>query len=315
MRHAGSMPAKVMRSVHRIAGEAGDEAYIPLANDSRRPRAVGLLRRTNELLGSPLADLETFARGGFYETMKVRPSLEDIKIKKWEGGPALAWARSQAGKPYGWGGVGPSSYDCSGFMSAILNVLQGRPPHRRLFATGSIRAGIAGLRGGLGGRFQIGSFRGSPGHMAGTLAGVNVESSGSAGVRVGGGARGARHPMFRQHFHFARGGIRRGGLVEGVDGDLPFHLVPQHQEQAFLPQAVLPYGGSYDKGYGMLPPGLSAVWNGTGRPEPLVNPERVGQPIVNVYVTLDGRELDHRVNVVVDQRERGDKVLARKGVR
>jgi len=32
------------------------------------------------------------------------------------GTAALNWAESQYGKPYGWGGTGPYSYDCSGLV-------------------------------------------------------------------------------------------------------------------------------------------------------------------------------------------------------
>lgn len=118
----------------------------------------------------------------------------------------LAWARTQVGKPYVWGGVGPGGYDCSGFMSAIVNVMRGRNPHSRVGSTATFP--WAGFAPGLGAGLNIGAFKGSPGHMAGTIGGVNVESSGSAGVRVGGGARGASTSMFKIRAHLAdRGGI------------------------------------------------------------------------------------------------------------
>jgi hypothetical protein len=303
-RDARGMSPKIMQVPHRIGGEAGAESYIPLANDERRPRAIELLRETNRRLGDPLLDM-AFARGGFYENLWARPSLEDIQIKKLLGGPALAWARSQAGKPYGWGGVGPGSYDCSGFMSAIHNVLLGRYPHQRLYATGSIRAGIAGLKSGLGGRFQIGSVTGSPGHMAGTLFGVNVESSGSVGVRVGGGARGATNSLFRQHFH-----LRRGGLVESLHGDAPFDVIPQGDLGEVMPAIHLP-AGRYDDGRGSLPTGLSLAYNGTGRPEPVGHTPPV---VVNVFVEMDGERFDKRIDVRMDHRDQADLVHAQQGI-
>jgi cell wall-associated NlpC family hydrolase len=131
------------------------------------------------------------------------------------GGPALNFARSQAGKPYVWGGVGPGGYDCSGFMSAITNVIQGRNPYQRRFATGSLPAGLF-VRGP--GRFEIGWFRGNPGHTAGTLNGVNVESRGGRGVVVGPGARGARDRLFTSGVYHLKG-YAKGGKVKG---DPPF---------------------------------------------------------------------------------------------
>lgn len=130
------------------------------------------------------------------------------------GGPALAWAKSQAGKPYIWGGVGPGGYDCSGFMSAIVNVIRGRNPHSRLFATGSL-PGVLFQKGS--GRFNVGWFKGNPGHMAGTLNGVPVESRGGRGVVVGAGARGAGDRLFNSGIWHLRG-YAGGGRV----GDPPY---------------------------------------------------------------------------------------------
>jgi phage-related protein/SLT domain-containing protein len=102
-------------------------------------------------------------------------------------GAALAYARSQAGKPYQWAGVGNPSFDCSGFMSAIQCVLQGMPVHR-LYSTASFAGGrgAAGLVPGHG-AFTVGVRQGNPGHMAGNLAGTPVESNGR-GVTVGSGS-------------------------------------------------------------------------------------------------------------------------------
>lgn len=102
---------------------------------------------------------------------------------------AQAFARQQSGKPYGWGAVGPSAYDCSGFMSALTNVLQGQSPYRRRGATADFP--WSGFRKGPG-QFTIGStpnYAGSGiGHMAGNLAGMGVESRGGRGVILGPGA-------------------------------------------------------------------------------------------------------------------------------
>jgi hypothetical protein len=126
----------------------------------------------------------------------------------------MTFARSQVGKPYVWGGVGPGGYDCSGFQSAIVNVIRGRNPYHRLFATGSLPGGLFAKGSG---RYNVGWFKGNPGHMAGTLNGVNVESRGDRGVVVGAGARGAGDSLFNSgNWHLK--GYARGGKV----GDPPY---------------------------------------------------------------------------------------------
>jgi phage-related minor tail protein len=134
-------------------------------------------------------------------------------------GKALTFARNQRGKPYNLGGVGPGSYDCSGFMSAITNVLRGSPTHRRVGSTGTFPWG-GFVRGAAPRGFTIGSAPRYPGssmgHMAGTLAGVNVESRGGDGVVVGPGARGYNDPGFSQVYHLA-GLVKGGGSVGGGD--------------------------------------------------------------------------------------------------
>jgi hypothetical protein len=161
--------------------------------------------------------------------------------------PTLNWARTQAGKPYGWGAVGPGSYDCSGWVSALVNRAFGRNPHRRLGATGSMP--WPSMASGTG-PFMIGYFKGNPGHTAATINGVNLESSGGVGVRVGGRARGAMSAMFTNRMRvkgFAGGG--RVGGREGVDGDMPFDLL-NRRGRNFLGRDVLAQLGikSFDAG-------------------------------------------------------------------
>jgi hypothetical protein len=159
---------------------------------------------------------------------KIVKKLNELSL----GGPgvqkALKWARGQHGKPYIWGGVGPRGYDCSGFMSAITNVIKGRRPYSRLYSTHSFGAssGPGGFVRNRKSGFMVGVTDAGVGHMAGTLGRVNVESRGSRGVVVGSAARGYNNGLF----------TRRYGLAK------------------------------FDEG-GVLPPGFTPAYNGTGKPE------------------------------------------------
>lgn len=152
------------------------------------------------------------------------------------GGPGMAnalnWAKGQSGKPYVWGGVGPGGYDCSGFMSAITNVIHGKSPYSRMFSTHSFNgsSGPGGFVRNLRSGFMVGVTNAGVGHMAGTLLNTNVESNGSQGVHYGPGARGATNGLFPAQ-----------------------------------------YGLKADSGALMLRPGWNPpVLNGTGRPELLM---------------------------------------------
>lgn len=124
----------------------------------------------------------------------------------------LAWAKKQAGKPYVWGGVGPDGYDCSGFISALVNVIHGdKNPYHRLFSTASFGAqgGPGGFKRNLKSALEVGVTDAGVGHMAGTLNGTNVESSGGAGVHLGASARGANNALFQRQYGlmFDTGGL------------------------------------------------------------------------------------------------------------
>jgi phage-related protein len=154
--------------------------------------------------------------------------------KKAVGGPAvqraLSWVKTQDGKKYQWAGNGNPSWDCSGLMSAIESVIRGQKPHRR-WATGAFvgNNGPAGWVRNLNSPFMVGITNAGVGHTAGTLAGMNVESSGGRGVHMGKSARGYRDSMFTSRWGFA-------------------------------PAA------KYDSG-GLLQPGATMAVNRTGRPE------------------------------------------------
>jgi TP901 family phage tail tape measure protein len=133
-------------------------------------------------------------------------------------GAAVDFAKAQHGKPYIWGGVGPTGYDCSGYMSAIANVLTGQENiHRRIFSTGMVSPGRAfgPFVPGLGDIFSIGVRPGS--HTAGTLMGVNVESTGDH-VRYGEDAAGATDRQFTAQFHIPEDKIAAGAAMPGFGG-------------------------------------------------------------------------------------------------
>lgn len=223
--------------------ETGGEAYIPL-HPGKRTRSVDIWRQVGDRLG---VQFEEFANGGFSSVDQVpgppstapyraplstagdaamdatyRAAMDFVR----ENGPpgrALAWAKSQVGKPYIWGGVGPAGYDCSGFMSAITNVILGRSPHSRVGATANFP--WPGFAPGNG-QFTIGSTPnagGGIGHMAGTLLGTNVESRGGQGVVVGPSARGASSPLFTQRAHLA---MVKGGILNPHVRDAGGPLLP-----------------------------------------------------------------------------------------
>ncbi|MFE3484818.1 hypothetical protein [Streptomyces griseus] len=159
--------------------------------------------------------------------------------KKAVGGPAvqrgLAWARTQHGKAYQWGGNGNPSWDCSGLVSAIESVIRGESPHRR-WATGAFSGNTApsGWVRNLNSPYQIGITNAGVGHTAGTIAGVNVESRGGDGVVIGSGARGVNSSMWTDRYGYAP-------------------------------------ATKYDTG-GLLQPGRTLVDNQTGKPEAVLTP-------------------------------------------
>jgi hypothetical protein len=122
----------------------------------------------------------------------------------------LTWTKRQDDKPYIWGGVGPEGYDCSGLMSALTNVLRGESnPHQRLGVAAS--QPWPGFVRGLSSLFGVG---GSSTHTAGTLAGVNIESTGMH-VRFGGDAHGATDRQFAVRSSLPLVG---GKFIEGGGG-------------------------------------------------------------------------------------------------
>lgn len=197
--------------------------------------------------------------------------------KGYKGG--LAWARTQAGKAYQWGGNGNPSWDCSGLTSAIESVIRGQKPHRR-WATGAFSGRTAPPGWVLGAKspYMIGITNAGVGHTAGTINGTNVESRGGDGVIVGSRARGYSSALFTHRYGF----------------------VP---------------GRKYDSG-GWLQPGVTAATNATGKPEAILTASqwRVAQtamartPAASLngqrlqLVLDDGRAFDAHIETLADDR-------------
>lgn len=150
---------------------------------------------------------------------------------------AQKWARSQVGKPYKWGGVGPDGYDCSGFMSAITNVIRGNNPYSRVGTTAGFPwAGFTTMGPYNRGAFIIGSspnYSGGVGHMAGTLGGLNVESAGGVGVRVGSSARGYMDSGFTTRAQLT--GAKYGAIIKRRMGGTAVRVGEGSNDEAIMP--------------------------------------------------------------------------------
>ena len=129
--------------------------------------------------------------------------------------------RPEHGKPYQYGGTGNPSWDCSGLWSGVVQSLNGGDLRGgRIFNTESNFANF-GFTPGAHGRVTIGVMNGGGGensHMAGTIDGVNIESSGNNGVQIGGLARGTDASIFNAQYtleeflgEFISGGAGGGG--------------------------------------------------------------------------------------------------------
>ncbi|MFI5778701.1 phage tail tape measure protein [Nocardia sp. NPDC051570] len=202
------------RLVQWAEPETGGEAFIPLAQ-SKRTRSVSILSDVANRFGY---DLFRFADGGI--TGQVgKAGLDE----------ATAFAKRMAGVRYQMGGFGPDGFDCSGFVSAVVNEAIGLDAYSSRMATATEGSWLTGLGAQLGrgelGTLRIGWVNGGPGggHTAGTFPdGTNFESNGSDGVVIG-GKTGADDPMFTDHAFFVLGGDAgmskgRPSTLEGKNG-------------------------------------------------------------------------------------------------
>jgi phage-related protein len=222
---------------------------------------------------------------------------------------ALGWARQHKGHPYQFGTL----FDCSGFMSALHSIILGQSPHRRYTTTAFHGPHAAGFTRNKRSPFMVGvrPLAGRLGHMAGTLNGVNVESSGGVGVRVGGRARGAGNGMFSWH-----GGLAKGGVV----GDLPFDLLDSRGER-YNPELAKLLARGVDlsglrglAGGGFVKGGRGGVktWLGEGRFDELVTPLPKGWKAAMstpakdrpITILIDiGDRITERIEGVLDDRD------------
>lgn len=160
---------------------------------------------------------------------------------------AALWADTQHGLPYQWGGGGNPSWDCSGFMAGIENVIRGIRPGRRYTTHSFAGTPPTGWVRNLRSPFTVGVQHGGRGggHMAGTLLGKNVESGGR-GVVTGSMARGTNSFPYRFGFAPVAGDMGRSS-TGGGPGDNTL----------------------YDRG-GYIQPGVTLVSNRSGSPEPVL---------------------------------------------
>jgi phage-related protein len=301
-----SIPALLSNNEHvltarEVSGAGGHKAVEQMRSQWAKGYATGGPVVHPEIpSGGRLAALASTASAGVSAVGSAIAKSIAQQLVKAQSSPGLAgalnWSKSQAGKPYVWGGVGPGGYDCSGFMSAITNFITGRSLHRRLFATGSFPTSMF-ARGQ--GAFTIGSRRGNPGHMAGTLNGVHVESRGGEGVVVGSRARGASNSLFGGNMWHLKG-YARGGPV----GDMPFDFLDRKGKhfQGDLARALGVQ--KFDTGLraGGWAPGTLA-YNGTGKTETVRTAEQeaaVGRPM-QIRVFIGDREISEIARVEVDE--------------
>jgi SLT domain-containing protein len=170
------------------------------------------------------------------------------------------------GANYLWGGDGPGGWDCSGWISTLVNIAQGaKNIFQRRFSTGTLPAGLFAPGPGA---FNIGWFRGNPGHVAATINGYATESRGGDGVVGGSRSRGASYPYFTSHAHLK--GFAAGGILPG---DPPFDVLDRRGRyyQPGLLEALL-NAKTFDSGGWLRPRSTTVVRNGTDQWEPVGPP-------------------------------------------
>lgn len=144
--------------------------------------------------------------GGGSSATPAAATTPGVMVAPTNAAAAIAYAQQASGTPYQLGGVGPQTFDCSGFISDLYAIMTGKPytGTERYFTTASNFEALGFQPGYQSGAFNIGVHQGGPagGHMAGTLPNnVNVEAGGAYGGVMYGGKVGARDPQFESVYH------------------------------------------------------------------------------------------------------------------
>lgn len=261
-----------------IMGSAGEWVIRAAAAQRLGARTMHLINHADkyDISGDPSRGLvrPRFASGG-----EITPEIAGRV------GPVRSWIPSVDPLPYVWGGVGPSGYDCSGLVGEVWARLTGRQSYRRYMTTNTIldAPGSLGLAPGPG-LFTIGVSRT---HTAGNLAGLAFEAASSrSGIKIGGAAKSVT--SFPSMFHLANLGT--AGFSN--DGGGGFSWNPLDWAKSLASKAIGAVSNAwwgtldgmgifgqmgaglgkklissiFDTG-GMLQPGYTLAYNGTGRPE------------------------------------------------
>jgi hypothetical protein len=132
---------------------------------------------------------------------------------------------------------------------------------QRVWTTSSIRAGMLGIKPGLGGVLQIGVTP-SRGHMAGRYGGLGFEAESSkTGIKIGSAA--SSPESFSRHFYMAKGGL--------VDERMLAILAQLHGLDVGGDQGRLRINGKVLDSGGWLMPGEAGVNLGR-KPERVIGP-------------------------------------------